>query len=42
MSKNTESQWNVISNEDVSAASFITFHDDNIEKSDKQYIVANI
>ena len=42
MSKNTESKFNVGSNKYVADASFLNFHDDNIEESDKQYIVTNI
>ena len=42
MSKNTESHLNVGSNEYVTSASLLTFHDDKIEEYDKQDIVTNI
>ena len=40
--KKIESQLNVGSNEDVSYTSLLTFHDNNIEESEKQDIVTNI
>ena len=42
MSKDTYSQLIVRSNEDFSAASFLYFHGDKIEDSEKQDIVTNI
>ena len=42
MSKNIEYKSNFGSNEDVAAASLLTYHDDKIEEYDKQYIVTNM
>ena len=42
MSKDKNSQLVVRSNKDISAASFIYFHGENIKDYDKQDIVRNI
>ena len=42
ISKDEDYQLVVSNNEDVEAVSFLYFHGDNIEDSDKQYIVTSI
>ena len=42
MSNNIEFELHVDINEDITAVSLLTFHDDNIEKYEKQDMVINI